>query len=102
MNIIQLDDKGYLFISPDIDDWKVVEAHDICAIIDMDGDLDLGVPSVPNQYLYIYFPIDDITSLPDLQKLHSIAQMGATMVNGNLKVLSHCGMGHNRCALVAG
>ena len=28
--------------------------------------------------------------------------MGATLVNGNLKVLSHCGMGHNRCALVAG
>jgi hypothetical protein len=102
MDIIQLDEKGYLFISPDIDDWSKVEERDICAIIDMDGDLDLGVPSVPNQYLYIYFPIDDVLTLPDLEKLHAVARLGALLVNSGLKVLSHCGMGHNRCALVAG
>ncbi len=102
MDIFQLDEKGCLFISPDIDDWSLVEERDICAIIDMDGDLDIGVPSVPNQYLYIYFPIDDVLTLPDLEKLHAVARMGAMMVSSGLKVLSHCGMGHNRCALVAG
>ena len=45
MDIIQLDEKGCLFISPDIDDWSLVEERDICAIIDMDGDLDIGVPA---------------------------------------------------------
>ena len=44
MDIFQLDEKGCLFISPDIDDWSLVEERDICAIIDMDGDLDIGVP----------------------------------------------------------
>ena len=102
MDIIQLDDKGYLFISPDIDDWSKVEERDICAIIDMDGDLDIGVPAVPDQYLYIYFPIDDVLSLPDLEKLHAVARLGAILVSSGLRVLSHCGMGHNRCALVAG
>ncbi|MFZ2358661.1 MAG: hypothetical protein WA040_04895 [Anaerolineae bacterium] len=102
MEIYQLDANGSLFISPDIDDWSKVEERDICAIIDMDGDLDLGVPSVPNQYLYIYFPIDDALTLPDLEKLHAVARTGAMLVGSGLKVLSHCGMGHNRCALVAG
>lgn len=102
MEIVQLDDKGCLFISPDIDDWSKVYERDICAIIDMDGDLDLGVPAVPDQYLYIYFPIDDILTLPDLEKLHAVARLGAILVNSGLRVLSHCGMGHNRCALVAG
>jgi hypothetical protein len=102
MEIYQLDAKGSLFISPDIDDWSKVEERDICAIIDMDGDLDLGVPSVPNQYLYIYFPIDDALTLPDLEKLHAVARMGALLAGSGMKVLSHCGMGHNRCALVAG
>ncbi len=102
MEIFQLDDQGRLFISPDIDDWSKVEERDICAIIDMDGDLDIGVPTVPNQYLYIYFPIDDVLTLPDLEKLHAVARMGALLAGNGLKVLSHCGMGHNRCALVAG
>lgn len=102
MEIYQLDDQGRLFISPDIDDWSQVEERDICAIIDMDGDLDIGVPTVPNQYLYIYFPIDDVLTLPDMEKLHAVARMGALLATAGLKVLSHCGMGHNRCALVAG
>lgn len=102
MELYQLDDKGTLFISPDIDDWSIVRERDICAIIDMDGDLDLGVPSVPNEYLYIYFPIDDVVALPDLEKLHAVARMGAMLAGNGMRVLSHCGMGHNRCALVAG
>ncbi len=37
MEIYQLDAKGSLFISPDIDDWSKVEERDICAIIDAAG-----------------------------------------------------------------
>jgi protein-tyrosine phosphatase len=102
MDIYQLDDQARLFISPDIDDWSKVEERDICAIIDMDGDLDIGVPTVPNQYVYIYFPIDDVLTLPDMEKLHAVARTGALLAGSGMRVLSHCGMGHNRCALVAG
>ncbi len=69
MDIILLDDSGRVALSADIDDWVVIEAAGIDVVIDLDGDLDLGVPTVPNQLLYIYFPIED-DELPDLDKLH--------------------------------
>src|SRR5262249_32655391 len=60
-----------------------------------------GVPTVPNHMMYIYFPIFD-EDLPDLGKLHALARMGAALIKSGHKVLSHCGMGFNRSALVAG
>ena len=36
-------------------------------MIDLDGDLDLGIPNIPNHMLYVYFPIFD-QDLPDLNK----------------------------------
>jgi protein-tyrosine phosphatase len=51
--------------------------------------------------MYIYFPIRD-EGLPDLVKLNALAQLGAGLVKQGHKVLSHCGMGYNRSALVAG
>ena len=72
------------------------------SIIDLDDNLDIGVPAIPNQMLYIYYPIEDMPELPDLEKLLTIARMGAQLVNSGYKLLSHCGMGHNRSALVAG
>lgn len=101
MELFQVDDGGQLFISPAITDWKVVEAHAIDTIIDLEGGLDLGVPTVPNQYLYVYFPIFD-DDLPNLNKLHAVAVLGAKLVREGHRVLSHCGMGYNRSALVAG
>jgi protein-tyrosine phosphatase len=70
-------------------------------IIDLDGDLDSGVPTVPDQCLYIYFPIFD-EELPNLAKLHAIGHLGASVIACGHRVLSHCGMGFNRSALVAG
>jgi len=102
MELYPIDNQGRLFISPSIDDWKPIEDLGIHVVIDLDDDLDIGVPEVPNQMLYIYFPIEDMPELPDLKKLHSIARMGARLVENGYKLLAHCGMGHNRSALVAG
>jgi protein-tyrosine phosphatase len=101
MEIVQIDEEGFLFLSPDVDDWRPVETTGISAVIDLDGDLDIGVPTVPNHMLYIYFPIFD-DGLPDLVKLHSVAKLGASLIETGHRVLSHCGMGFNRSALIAG
>ena len=57
MQLFQVDDQGQLYISPAISDWQVLARHNVDTIIDLDGDVDEGVPTVPNQCLYIYFPI---------------------------------------------
>ncbi|HTQ81358.1 MAG TPA: dual specificity protein phosphatase family protein [Thermoanaerobaculia bacterium] len=101
MDIVLLDDHGRLYLSPRIDDWKPLHDHGISVIFDLDGDLDSGIPTTPNEVLYIYFPIYD-EDLPDLQKLHALAKLGAELVGHGQKVLSHCGMGFNRSALLAG
>jgi len=101
MDLVALDEEGRLFLSPAIDDWTPIEAQGITAVIDLDGDLDHGIPTVPNHMLYVYFPIFD-EDLPDLSKLHAVAGMGARLVANGEKVLAHCGMGLNRSALVAG
>lgn len=101
MNTFLIDDDGRLFISPRIDDWQHLESHGISVVIDLEGGLDDGVPSVPNHVLYLYFPIFD-EDLPDLDKLHAVARLGSSLVQAGHKVLSHCGMGFNRSALVAG
>jgi protein-tyrosine phosphatase len=101
MNTFCIDEKGCLFISPRIDDWQLLEDHGISVVIDLEGDLDAGVPTVPNHVLYLYYPIFD-EELPDLDKLKAVARLGATLVETGHKVLSHCGMGFNRSALVGG
>jgi protein-tyrosine phosphatase len=101
MEIFQIDAKGQLFISPDIDNWEIIEQHNITVVFDFDDDLDIGIPEIPDQLLYLYFPFED-RELPDLQRLQAMAQLGAQLVEAGHKVLSHCGMGHNRSALVAG
>ncbi len=101
MEIFQIDTKGQLFISPDIDDWRPLAEHKITAVFDLDDDLDIGIPEIPDQMLYVYFPFED-KDLPDLHRLHSIARLGARLVEAGHVVLSHCGMGHNRSALLMG
>ena len=101
MELFQVDDAGNLFISPAISDWDALVHHRVDTVIDLDGDIDSGVPTVPNQWLYIYFPIWD-EDLPDLHKLHAIGGLGANIIRSGHRVLSHCGMGFNRSALVAG
>jgi hypothetical protein len=97
----QVDDAGKLFISPVITDWSIVTSYGVDTVIDLEGGLDECIPTVPNGCLYVYFPIYD-ENLPDLTKLEAIAEMGARLVSAGHAVLSHCGMGFNRSALVAG
>lgn len=97
----QVDDDGCLFISPVINDWNIVSSYGVDTVIDLEGGLDECIPTAPNGCLYVYFPIYD-EDLPDLRKLEAVARLGAHLVSGGHRVLSHCGMGFNRSALVAG
>jgi protein-tyrosine phosphatase len=101
MDLFQVDDEGRLFISPVIEDWDEIAHHEIDVVIDLEGGLDQCVPNAPGSCLYVYFPIYD-EELPDAARLDAVALMGAHLVRTGHRVLSHCGMGFNRSALVAG
>ncbi|MCM2314331.1 MAG: dual specificity protein phosphatase family protein [Thermoanaerobaculia bacterium] len=99
--LFQVDETGQLFISPAIRGWEPINERGINVVVDLEGDIDHGVPTLPNSILYLYFPIHD-EELPNLAKLHAIAELGASLITSGHRVLSHCGMGFNRSALVAG
>ena len=101
MELFQVDDERLLFISPAITDWDALACRCVDTVIDVDGDIDSGVPTLPDRCLYIYFPIFD-EDLPNLDKLHALGTLGASLVASRHCVLAHCGMGFNRSALVAG
>src|SRR5215471_1610915 len=101
MTLFQVDDEGRLFISPVIENWADVAAYSIDVVIDLEGGLDQCVPTVPGKCLYVYFPIFD-EELPDAARLDAVAAMGAHLIRNGHRVLSHCGMGYNRSALLAG
>ena len=101
MELFQVDDESLLFISPAITDWDALACRCVDTVIDVDGDIDSGVPTLPDRCLYIYFPIFD-EDLPNLDKLHALGNLGASLVASRHCVLAHCGMGFNRSALVAG
>jgi hypothetical protein len=100
MQFFQVDDDGRLFISPAIREWDPVASLGIDTVIDMDGGLDDCIPTTPEGCLYVYFPIYD-EELPPLTRLHAVATLGAELIRGGHRILSHCGMGFNRSALVA-
>ena len=97
----RVDDEGHLYISPAIREWSPVADLGIDTVIDMDAGLDECIPTTPEGCLYIYFPIFD-EGLPNLQRLDAIGTLGAQLIRSGHRVLSHCGMGFNRSALVAG
>ena len=97
----QVDDHGKLFISPVIREWGPVSALGIDTVIDMEGGLDQCIPTAPEGCVYVYFPIYD-EALPPLTRLEAVGALGAQLIRGGHGVLSHCGMGFNRSALVAG
>jgi protein-tyrosine phosphatase len=103
MELFPIDDDGRLFISPAIDDWGAAACCAIDVVIDLEGGLDGCIPTESNGCLYIYFPItDDDVELPPINKLRAIARLAASLIADGHRVLSHCGMGFNRSALVAG
>jgi hypothetical protein len=101
MTLFQVDDAGLLFISPAIEDWAGVSAYGIDVVIDLEGGLDECIPTKPGSCLYVYFPIFD-EELPDAARLDAVSLLGARLIRTGHRVLSHCGMGFNRSALVAG
>jgi hypothetical protein len=103
MELFAVDDDGRLFISPAIDDWDALARLEIDTVIDLEGGLDTCIPTASNRCLYIYFPIDDDNDqLPNMIKARAIARLAATLIGQGHRVLSHCGMGFNRSAFVAG
>ena len=101
VNFYRLDEEGKLFISPAIREWTPLSDLGIDTVIDMDAGLDDCIPTTPEGCLYIYFPIYD-EELPTMTRLDAVGTLGAQLIRGGHRVLSHCGMGFNRSALVAG
>jgi hypothetical protein len=99
--LVAVDDENRLFISPAIHDWEPLGRADVRVVVDLEGGLDHCVPTVPGHVLYVYLPIYD-EALPDLGRLHGVARLAAAQYRAGETVLSHCGMGFNRSALVAG
>src|SRR5438093_5949585 len=101
VNFYRVDEKGQLFISPAIREWAPLADLGIDTVIDMDAGLDECIPTTPEGCLYIYFPIYD-EELPTMTRLDAVGTLGAQLIRSGHRVLSHCGMGFNRSALVAG
>lgn len=98
--IVQLDDDGKLFLSGAIQDWAPILDKGIDTVIDLEGGVDHGVPTEANKFLYVYLPIHD-AQMPDMDRLHAVAKLCAELVNRGDRILSHCGLGLNRSALLA-
>ena len=64
---VPVGDDGNLFISLVLHDWDVVTQRGIDTVVDLERGLDVGVPTAPNECLYLYFPIFD-EALPNLNK----------------------------------
>ena len=101
IQFFQIDDAGSLYISPAIREWGPIAALGIDTVIDMDAGLDDCIPTTPDTCVYLYFPIYD-EELPPISRLDAIGNFGAHLIRSGHRVLSHCGMGFNRSALVAG
>jgi protein-tyrosine phosphatase len=99
VELVAINAEETLFVSGEIDDWGAILERDIDTIVDMDRDVDPGVPQAPNSILYVYFPILD-ENLPDLRKLDALGRLVADLVSEGHRVLVHCRMGLNRSALV--
>lgn len=99
--LFTVDDDERIFISPAIRGWEPIHERGIDVVFDLEGEIDHGVPTLPNSILYVYFPIFD-EQLPNADKLAGVADLGASLVRSGHRMLSHCGMGFNRSALLAG
>ena len=99
---VPIDDDGRLWLSANFHDWAaVVQEHELSVVIDLEQDLDRGIPDHPDSVIYIYFPIRD-EGLPPIRRLHAVAQLGSDLLSHGERVLVHCEMGLNRSALLAG
>jgi protein-tyrosine phosphatase len=99
VDIVAVNPLGTLFVSGDVEDWEALRERGIDTIIDMDGDVDPGLPEAPNAIFYVYHPILD-DELPDISKIEALGRLVADLVSADHRVLVHCRMGFNRSVLV--
>src|SRR6476646_7225547 len=98
--LYQVDDSGFLYISPAIDDsmqekidpsagranWQTVIDHQIHVIFDVADERDKGLNVIPKELMYFYYPFED-GELPDLCALHTIGRLGASLIAQGYRVL---------------
>ncbi len=101
MDITPVDRERRLFVSSRIDDWSSIAAHGITVVVDLEADVDAGVPSGDGTLLYLYYPFED-ESVPDPTMIQPLAAFLAQLYRGGHRVLVHCSMGLNRSPLIAG
>jgi protein-tyrosine phosphatase len=99
VDLVALNPAETLFVSGNIDDWASLRERGIDTIVDLDGDVDPGLPDAPNAVFYVYYPILD-EALPDLTKLEALGRLVADLVSADRRVLVHCRLGLNRSVLV--
>jgi NAD(P)-dependent dehydrogenase (short-subunit alcohol dehydrogenase family) len=97
----RIDEAGCVWVSGFVADWGELERLGISVIVDLEGDIDHGVPRKADNILYVYLPIHD-AHLPNLARLHAVAALVAECAARGQRVLCHCGAGLNRSPLVAG
>jgi protein-tyrosine phosphatase len=99
MEMVAVNAEGTLLVSGDIEGWDEVLARGVDTVVDLDGDIDKGLPEIHNRMLYVYYPIFD-EALPCLDKLEAVGRLVADLVATRHRVLVHCRMGLNRSNLV--
>ncbi|HEY6679097.1 MAG TPA: dual specificity protein phosphatase family protein [Actinomycetota bacterium] len=82
---------------------KLVEPHDFAslgvdAIVALDDCEYTWSPPVPENHLYVHFPIDDADTVDP--KTRQVARLVADLVQGGHRVLVHCVQGLNRSGIV--
>jgi protein-tyrosine phosphatase len=100
MEIVAVNPGETLFVSGDIEEWEAIRGLRINVIVDMDGDVDRGLPQGPDSIFYVYHPIRDDEDLPNLAQIEALGRLVADLVSAGHRVLVHCRMGLNRSALV--
>jgi protein-tyrosine phosphatase len=99
MDIVAINPGETLFVSGDIEDWDAIRRLCIDVVVDMDGEVDKGLPQGPDAIFYVYFPVLD-EDLPNLAKTEALGRLVADLVSAGHRVLVHCRMGFNRSVLV--
>jgi protein-tyrosine phosphatase len=99
VDLVAVNPEGTLYVSGDVEDWEALRERGIDTIVDMDGDVDPGLPEAPNTIFYVYHPILD-EDLPNLTKIEALGRLVADLVSADHRVLVHCRMGLNRSVLV--
>ena len=103
MELFQIDDDGRLFMSAAIHQWNVLAARGVDVVIDLEGGLDLCIPTQANHCLYVYFPFDDDDRvLPSLAKLRARAPRAAPRGGERPTLRRHSSRGLKRARQRAG